>query len=103
MSSAFVNNVKTVLLLGALMGLVVGVGATLGGTSAILPALFIAIVMNFGAFFFSSKIAISAMRGQEVTGGKLYEMVDDLRQRAGLPMPKVYVCQAAAPSTPRWR
>ncbi|MGD1916446.1 MAG: M48 family metalloprotease [Phycisphaerales bacterium] len=98
MSIAFVNNVKTVLLLGALMGLVVGVGAAFGGPSAILPAILIAILMNFGAFFFSSKLAISAMRGQEVTGGKLYDMVDELRQRAGLPMPKVYVCPQQAPN-----
>lgn len=98
MSIAFVNNVKTVLLLGALMGLVVGVAASFGGAEAIVPALIIAILMNFGAFFFSDKIAISAMRGQQVTGGKLYDMVDELRQRAGLPMPKVYVCPQQAPN-----
>jgi len=97
-SIAFVNNVKTVLLLGALMGLVVGVAASFGGAEAIVPALIIAILMNFGAFFFSDKIAISAMRGQQVTGGKLYDMVDELRQRAGLPMPKVYVCPQQAPN-----
>ena len=98
MSIAFVNNVKTVLLLGALMGLVVGVGYTLGGASAILPALVIALLMNLGAFFFSDKLAIAAMRGQEVTGGKLYDIVDELRQRAGLPMPRVYVCPQQAPN-----
>ncbi|MEQ8844917.1 MAG: M48 family metalloprotease [Phycisphaerales bacterium] len=98
MSIAFVNNFKTVLLLGALMGLVVGVGITLGGVNAILPALVIAIIMNVGAFFLSDKLAIAAMRGQEVTGGKLYDMVDELRQRAGLPMPRVYVCPQQAPN-----
>lgn len=98
MSIAFVNNFKTVLLLGALMGLVVGVGITLGGVNAILPALLIATVMNVGAFFLSDKLAIAAMRGKEVTGGKLYELVDELRQRAGLPMPRVYVCPQQAPN-----
>jgi len=98
MSVAFVNNTKTVLLLGVLMALVVGVGYALGGPGAIVPALVIAIVMNFVTFFFSGSIAIKAMRGREVTSGQLYELVDDLRQRAGLPMPRVYVCPQQAPN-----
>lgn len=98
MSVAFVNNTKTVLLLGALMALVVGVGYALGGPSAIVPALVIAVIMNFAAFFFSGSIAIKSMRGREVTSGQLYELVDDLRQRAGLPMPRVYVCPHQAPN-----
>jgi heat shock protein HtpX len=98
MSVAFVNNTKTVLLLGTLMALVVGVGYALGGSAAILPALVIAVIMNFAAFFFSGTIAIKSMRGQEVTSGQLYEMVDDLRQRANLPMPRVYVCPHQAPN-----
>lgn len=98
MSIAFVNNAKTVVLLGALMAIVVGVGYALGGPSAIVPALIIATLMNVGAFFFSDKLAIAAMRGQEVTSGQLYDLVDDLRQRAGLPMPRVYVCPQNAPN-----
>lgn len=98
MSVSFVNNTKTVLLLGALMALVVGVGYALGGPSAIIPALVIAVIMNFAAFFFSGSIAIKSMRGREVTSGQLYELVDDLRQRAGLPMPRVYVCPHQAPN-----
>ena len=98
MSVAFVNNTKTVLLLGALMALVVGVGFALGGSNAIVPALVIAVIMNFAAFFFSGSIAIKAMRGRGVTSGQLYELVDDLRQRAGLPMPRVYVCPHQAPN-----
>ncbi len=98
MSVAFVNNTKTVFLLGALMALVVGVGYALGGPQAIIPALIIATAMNFFAFFFSGTIAIKAMRGQEVTSGQLHELVDTLRQRADLPMPRVYVCPQQAPN-----
>lgn len=98
MSVAFVNNTKTVLLLGALMALVVGVGYALGGPQAIIPALIFAVLMNFGAFFFSGTIAIKSMRGREVTSGQLYDLVDELRQRAGLPMPRVYVCPHQAPN-----
>lgn len=98
MSVAFVNNTKTVLLLGALMALVVGVGYAIGGPQAIVPALIFAVIMNFLAFFFSGTIAIKSMRGQEVTSGQLYELVDELRQRANLPMPRVYVCPQQAPN-----
>lgn len=98
MSIAFVNNIKTVMLMGALGGLVVGVGMSLGGVDAILPTILFAALMNVGMYFFSARLAIAAMRGREVSSGPLYEMVDMLRMRAGLPMPKVYVCPQAAPN-----
>lgn len=94
----FVNNVKTVMLLGAMTALFVAIGGMLG-QQYLLPFLLMGIAMNFGAFFFSDKIAIKAMRGQEVgPGDPLYEMVDELRQRANLPMPRVYVCPQQAPN-----
>ncbi len=99
-ATAFVNNAKTVLLLGALTGMFVAVGATFG-ERLILPFLVMAGVMNFLAWFFSDKIAIAAMRGREVdarTGGELYAIVHRLADRAGLPMPRVYVCPQDAPN-----
>lgn len=98
--TAFVNNIKTVVLLGGLTGLLVGVGAMLG-QQFILPFLILGVLMNVGMWYFSDKLAISMMRGREVTaqtGGDLYRMVDELRQRAGLPMPRVYVCPHQAPN-----
>lgn len=98
--SGFGNNVKTVFLLGGLTGLLVAVGAAIGN-QFIIPALVIGILMNFGAWFFSDKIALASMRGQEVdsqTGGDLYRMVDELRRRAGLPMPRVFICPHDAPN-----
>lgn len=95
------NNVKTAALLGALMGLFVYAGYALGGPRMLLPALMLGGLMNFGAFFFSDRIAIAAMRGREVTpqtGGSLYAMVERLAGRAGVPMPRVYVCPHAAPN-----
>lgn len=96
----FLNNVKTILLLGFLTGLLVAIGGMIS-FEMMFVFLILAIVMNFGAFFFSDKIALRAMRGQEVdanTGGDLYQMVDELRQRAGLPMPRVYICPHEAPN-----
>lgn len=98
--SAFVNNVKTAVLLGGLTGLLVAVGAALGN-QFIIPALVLGILMNFGAWFFSDKIAIASMQGHEVdsqTGGDLYRLVDELRRRAGLPMPRVFICPHEAPN-----
>ena len=98
--TAFWNNTKTVLLLGAMTGLFVAVGGMLG-QQYLLPFLIMGVAMNFGAWFFSDRIAIAAMRGRELTpesGGDLYHMVDELRTRAGLPMPKVYLCPHEAPN-----
>lgn len=98
--TAFVNNAKTAMLMAAMTVLMVFVGRMIG-PNFVVPFLVLAVAMNFGAWFFSDKIAIAAMRGREVdesTGGDLYRMVDDLRQRAGLPMPRVYVCPQQAPN-----
>lgn len=95
------NNLKTALLLGGLMGLFLAVGGLFGGQSGLVIALVLGLVTNFVAFFFSDRIAIAAMGGREVdeqTGGHLYRMVDELRRRAGLPMPRVYICPQEAPN-----
>ncbi len=95
------NNVKTALLLGGLMGLFLAVGGLVGGQSGLAVALVLGLVTNFVAFFFSDRIAIAAMGGREVdaqTGGHLYRIVDELRTRAGLPMPRVYICPQEAPN-----
>jgi len=100
--NALWNNTKTMLLLLILFGLLVWVGS-FWGTQGMILAGVIGVVMNFGAWFFSDRIAIAAMRGVEVhpdsTGGRdLYAMVERLSRRAGLPMPKVYVCPHEAPN-----
>jgi heat shock protein HtpX len=95
-----INNFKTVLLLGALMGLCMVVGSAFG-RQGLLIGFLVGGGMNLFAFFFSDKIAIASMKGRELTpetGGDLYRMVDALRQRAGLPMPKVYLCPHEAPN-----
>jgi heat shock protein HtpX len=94
------NNVKTALLLGGLMGLFLFVGSFYGREGLTFGLVF-GLITNFGAWFFSDKIAISAMQGREVTretGRELYEVVENLSRRAGLPMPRVYVCPQDAPN-----
>ena len=99
----FWNNTKTAMLLGGMMGLFLLVGSFYGQQGLIIALVF-GLAMNFGAWFFSDKIAIAAMRGQEIDGsagaasGELYRTVDELRRRAGLPMPRVYICPHEAPN-----
>ncbi len=98
--NVFFNNLKTVLFLGILTGLVVAVGGLLG-KQFILPFLIISILMNFGIWFFSDTIAIKSMQGREVTsqsGPDLYRLVEELSQNAGLPMPRIYVCPQQSPN-----
>jgi heat shock protein HtpX len=100
LNSPFINNIKTVLLLGGLTGLLVAVGGLMG-KQFVIPFLIFAVLMNFGVWFFSDKIAIASMRAREVderTGGDLYRMVDELRRRVNLPMPRVYICPHQAPN-----
>ena len=101
--SRFANNAKTALLMGAMMGLFLLVGSMYGQNGMIFALVFGGL-MNFVAWFFSDKIALMTMRGRQIgpdEGGvatELYHMVDELRQRAGLPMPRVYICPQQAPN-----
>lgn len=96
-----VNNLKTAALLGGLFGLILLAGYVMGGYAGITIAFILGAVMNFGAYFFSDKIAIAAMRGQQVDprqDSDLIEMVSRLAKNANLPMPKVYICPQDAPN-----
>ncbi|HEB60884.1 MAG TPA: protease HtpX, partial [Phycisphaeraceae bacterium] len=88
--NVFYNNMKTAMLMAGLMALFVLVGS-IWGTQGMITALVLGGMMNFVAYFASDKIAIAAMQGREVdatTAPELYAMVDRLRRRAGLPMPR---------------
>ena len=96
--SQFYDNFKTALLLGLLTALVLWIGS-LFGTGGLYVALVMAAVMNIGSYFFSDKIAIMAMRAQEVgPEHDLYQIVEALSRRANLPMPRVYVAPHDAPN-----
>jgi heat shock protein HtpX len=99
MGSKFINNFKTVLLLGGLSGFILAAGALIGGSTGITIALFIAIATNFVTYFYGAKLALMSMQAQEVGPDHyLYRMTEDLSRRAGLPMPKVYISPQMAPN-----
>jgi len=95
------NNVKTFLLMGALMALFLAAGQAIGGPQGLVTAFVIGSVMNFGMFFFSDKLVLrmyGAKLATEAEAPELYQMVDRLRQRAGLPMPKLAVAPHEQPN-----
>lgn len=95
------NTFRTTALMAVLMVLFALVGRALGGQQGMLIAFGVAVAMNFGSYWFSDKIVLRMYRAQEVgpqEAPELYEMVDRLRQRAGLPMPKLYVIPSDQPN-----
>ncbi len=93
------NALKTVLLLGALSGMLLVIGDMLGGQQGLILAFGFAAVMNLGSYWFSDKIVLRMYKAQEVgPSHPLYQMTARLTQRASLPMPKVYVIPDASPN-----
>jgi len=93
------NSIKTVLLLGALSGLLLALGEVLGGTQGLVTGFVFAVIMNFGSYWFSDKIVLAMYRAKPVgPGHRLYDITASLAQRAGLPQPKVYVIPDPSPN-----
>src|SRR5204862_3661380 len=95
------NTFKTAFLLTALTLLLMGIGRAFGGQNGMLLALGVAAVTNFVAYFFSDKIALATYRAQPVTREQLtrvYNVVERMTQRIGLPMPKIYVIPTDSPN-----
>jgi len=88
------NQFKTVILLGALTGLFLWVGNLIGGVQGMTFAIIFAIIMNFGAYWFSDKIVLKMYKAKEVTKTDqpdLYNIVHEVSQLAKIPTPKIYI------------
>ncbi len=95
------NWFKTFLLMGALTALVVLIGDWIGGSQGMILAFGFAIIMNFGAYWFSDKIVLSMYGAQEITESQapeLFGIVRRLAANANIPMPKVYIIPADQPN-----
>jgi heat shock protein HtpX len=93
------NTIKTAMLLGLLSAVLMFIGQALGGGQGLVFGFLFAVVMNIGSYWFSDKIVLKMYRAQEVgPGHRLYEIVANLSQRAGLPMPKVYIIPDPSPN-----
>jgi heat shock protein HtpX len=95
------NTVKTGMLLAGLMALFGVVGYLLGGTGGMMVALGLGLVTNLFAYWNSDRLALAAHHAVEVderTAPELVHLVRDLSQRAGLPMPRVYLIDYPQPN-----
>jgi len=95
------NWVKTAMLMAAIMALFGVVGGMVGGRSGMLLALVFGGAMNVFSYWFSDKMVLKMYNAQEVdesSAPQFYGMVRDLAQRAGLPMPRVYLIDEQQPN-----
>lgn len=95
------NGLKTIMLMMLLTLLLVFGGAAIGGRQGMTIALVMAFAMNFISYFFSDKIVLKMYRAQEVSEVEapvLYRIVRRLAQKAGMPMPKVYIIPDMSPN-----
>jgi len=92
------NMTKTFILIAAMTALFTSVGYFVGGQNGMVIAFFIAAAMNIGSYWFSDSIVLKMYKAQPVEGGELYQLVAELAERAGLPMPKVYIIDNPQPN-----
>ncbi len=95
------NGLKTAALLGLMTAIILVIGNIWAGTTGLLIAAAVALAMNFGTYFWSDKIALQAMKAKPVSEAQfpeLYQMVRELAQRAGQPIPRLYVSPTAQPN-----
>ena len=95
------NLMKTAILMAAITALFMALGSVLGGQQGMLIALVVALGMNFFSYWFSDKLVLKMYNAHEVdatSAPQFYGMVQELAQRAGLPMPRVYLIDEDAPN-----
>jgi heat shock protein HtpX len=92
---------RTTILFAALGGLLVVIGALIGGPKGAAGFLILALLINAGSYFFSDKLALTASRAKpidESEAPRLYQIVRELTTRAGLPMPRLYMIPSEQPN-----
>lgn len=95
------NTLRTAMLLTVLTLLFVFVGQLVGGRNGAIYAFVFAIIMNFGAYWFSDKLVLMMYKAQPISPSeapRLYSMVQELASNAGLPMPRVYLIPNDSPN-----
>jgi heat shock protein HtpX len=95
------NYFKTAALMAFLIALLAIGGQVWGGYGGMLLFGGIGLVFNFASYWFSDRIALMMHRAQEVSREQLpevYEIVERLTRKAGLPMPRIYVIPSETPN-----
>jgi heat shock protein HtpX len=95
------NLLKTAVLMAAITALFMAIGAWVGGPQGMLLALVVALGLNFFSYWFSDKLVLKMYNAREVdetSAPQFHRMIAELAHKAGLPMPRVYVIDEAAPN-----
>jgi heat shock protein HtpX len=95
------NLMKTAILMAAITALFMAIGAMIGGRTGMVIALLVAVGMNFYSYWFSDQMVLKMYNAREVdatSAPRYYAMVQELAQRAQLPMPRVYLINENAPN-----
>ena len=95
------NNLKLVVLLALLTGVLITAGKAFGGTGGMMLMFVVSMGINFFSYWYSDKIVLKMYDAREVdihTAPELVGMVANLARRAGMPMPRVYIIDTDAPN-----
>jgi heat shock protein HtpX len=95
------NNLKVLILMGGLSVLLVMLGNAWLGQSGAVLFFVISLGMNFFSYYYSDKLVIKMTGARELSASEapqLHAMIRRLTERAGLPMPKVYVTPSMQPN-----
>ena len=95
------QNIKTVVLLAAISGLLIAIGGAVGGIGGVIVFAVIAAAMNFGSYWFSASIVLKTSRAREIQRDDdphLFDMIAEVARRADMPMPRVYIMDSPQPN-----
>lgn len=103
------NTFKTGMLMAGVTAMLVGMGYLIGrqfggangGTMGMYLMVVVGVLMNLGTFWFSDKIVLKMTRAQPVTREQvpwLWDMTERLSQRAGIPMPRLFIVPDPSPN-----
>lgn len=95
------SQIKTVLLLGLLSAVIIGMGGLVGGRTGLIMACGLALLMNIGSYWFSDSIVLRMYNARELSPDEapwLHRIVEDLARRAGIPKPRICSIPEEAPN-----
>jgi heat shock protein HtpX len=95
------SNIKTVLFLGLLTGLLIFLGGLMGGRGGMVIAFGLAMVMNVGSYWYSDKIVLKMYKARDLSRGDaphIHAVVEEMAARAGIPKPRIVLIPQDAPN-----
>lgn len=95
------SQIKTVLLLALLTGLLMFLGGAMGGRTGLVLAFGFAMVMNVGSYWYSDKIVLKMYKARELSPGDaphIHKVVEEMSQTAGIPKPRIFLIPQDSPN-----